>query len=64
MSDFLVRPVQVSDRNWMESFVKSHWRSEIVVAKGRVIRPAELDGFVALEGKKCRRLADLSDRGF
>ena len=42
MSDFLVRPVQATDRNWIESFVKSHWGSEIVVAKARVIRPATL----------------------
>jgi ribosomal protein S18 acetylase RimI-like enzyme len=51
VSDFLVRPVQAGDRNWIESFVKSHWGSEIVVAKGRVIRPGKLDGFAAFEGK-------------
>ncbi|TMH96084.1 GNAT family N-acetyltransferase [Candidatus Bathyarchaeota archaeon] len=39
-------------RNRVESFVKSHWGSEIVVAKGRVIRPAELDGFAAFNGKE------------
>ena len=52
MNDLLVRSIQASDRNWVESFVKSHWGSEIVVAKGRVLRPAELDGFVGLNGKK------------
>jgi ribosomal protein S18 acetylase RimI-like enzyme len=31
--------------------VESHWGSEIVIAKGQVIRPAELDGFAALKGK-------------
>jgi ribosomal protein S18 acetylase RimI-like enzyme len=51
VSDFLVRPVQATDRNWIESFVKSHWGSEIVVAKGRVIRPSDLDGFAAFRGK-------------
>jgi len=32
--------------------VESHWGSEIVVAKSRVIRPAELDGFAAFKGKE------------
>jgi hypothetical protein len=39
MNDFLIRSIQASDRNWVESFIKSHWGSEIIVAKGRVIRP-------------------------
>ena len=52
MNDFLVRPIQASDRDWVESFVKSHWGSEIVVAKRRIIRPAELDGFAAFKGKE------------
>src|SRR5439155_11101170 len=51
VNDLLVRSIQASDRNWVESFVKSRWRSEIIVAKGRVIRPAELDGFAAFKGK-------------
>ncbi len=51
MNNLLVRPIQGSDRNWVASFVKSHWGSEIVVAKGRVLRPAELDGFAAFKGK-------------
>ncbi|TMI11894.1 GNAT family N-acetyltransferase [Candidatus Bathyarchaeota archaeon] len=48
----MVRATQASERNWVESFIKSHWGSEIVVAKDRVIRPAELDGFAALQGEK------------
>ena len=52
MTDLLVRATQASERNWVESFIKSHWGSEIVVAKDRVIRPAELDGFAALQGEK------------
>ena len=51
VNDLLVRSIQASDRNWVESFVKSHWGSEIVVAKGRVLRPAEFDGFVGFKGK-------------
>jgi ribosomal protein S18 acetylase RimI-like enzyme len=51
VTDLLVRSIQASDRNWVESFIKSHWGSEIVVAKGRVIRPADLYGFAAFKGK-------------
>jgi ribosomal protein S18 acetylase RimI-like enzyme len=51
VNGFLVRSIQASDRNWVESFIKSHWGSEIVVARGRLIRPAELEGFAAFKGK-------------
>ena len=51
VNDFQVRATQASDRKWVEAFIKSHWGSEIVVAKGRIIRPAELDGFAALKGR-------------
>lgn len=51
MNDFLIRSIQASDRNWVESFIKSHSGSEIIVAKGRVIRPGEVDGFAAFKGK-------------
>jgi len=51
VTDLLVRATKASDRNWVESFIKSHWGSEIVVAKGRVTRPAELDGVAAFKGK-------------
>ena len=52
MNDLQVRATQASDRNWVEAFIKSHWGSEIIVARGRVIRPAELDGFAVLKGKE------------
>src|SRR2546427_12893956 len=51
MNDLLVRSIQESDRNWVASFVECHWGSEIVVARGRVIRPAQLDGVAALKRK-------------
>jgi len=51
VNGLLVRSIEASDRNWVEFFVKSHWGSEIVVAKGRVLRPVELDGFVGFNGK-------------
>ncbi len=51
MNDFLVRSIQESDRNWVASFVKSRGGSGIVVAKGRVSHPVELNGFAAFKGK-------------
>jgi isopentenyldiphosphate isomerase/GNAT superfamily N-acetyltransferase len=48
---FLIRSIQTSDRSWVASFVKSRWGSEIIVGKGRVFRPADLDGFAAFKGK-------------
>lgn len=47
----LVRSIQASDRGWITSFIESHWGSEIIVAKGRVIRPADLHGFVVFKDK-------------
>jgi len=52
VNNFLIRPIQSLDRDWVASFVKSHWGSEIIVAKGRVIHLAELDGFAAFRGKE------------
>jgi len=52
LNELLVRSLQTSDRGWIAMFVRSHWGSEIIVAKGRVIRPAELDGFAAFKGKE------------
>jgi isopentenyl-diphosphate delta-isomerase len=51
LNGFLIRSIQASDRVWVASFVDSHWDSNIVIGKGRVLRPAELDGFAAFKGK-------------
>jgi ribosomal protein S18 acetylase RimI-like enzyme len=52
MSDLPVRAIEASDRNWVAAFVISHWGSDIVVAKGQVIRPEELHGFAVFKGKE------------
>jgi len=51
LNHLLTRPIQASDRSWIAAFVKSRWGSDIVVGKGRVLHPAELDGFSAFRGK-------------
>ena len=45
-----VRPLVADDRGWLEGFVRERWGAPIVVGHGRVFRPAELEGFVALDG--------------
>ena len=44
-----VRSVTSADRAWVERFVTDRWGAPTVVGRGRVHRPAELEGFVALE---------------
>lgn len=50
MTNFLLRPLESSDQKWVSSFVEEHWGSRRVVSRGLVHYPAELEGFVALQG--------------
>jgi ribosomal protein S18 acetylase RimI-like enzyme len=45
-----IRPLVADDRAWLEDFVRERWGASIVVGHGRIFRPAELAGFVALDG--------------
>lgn len=47
MSTFTLRPLQPADAGWVARRVTEQWGAEIVVAHGKVYRPAELPGFVA-----------------
>jgi ribosomal protein S18 acetylase RimI-like enzyme len=47
---FEVRPVRDEDRDWIRHLIRERWVDEFVVGHGAVYRPAELDGFVAMEG--------------
>jgi ribosomal protein S18 acetylase RimI-like enzyme len=47
---FEVRPVREEDRDWIRHLIRERWADEFVVGHGVVYRPAELDGFVAMEG--------------
>jgi hypothetical protein len=44
-----IRSLETTDRAWVESFVRERWGTPTVAARGRVQRPGELPGFVALE---------------
>jgi ribosomal protein S18 acetylase RimI-like enzyme len=47
-----IRPVAVGDRGWVAATIRERWGSDIAVAHGVIHRPAELEGFVALEGSR------------
>jgi GNAT superfamily N-acetyltransferase len=42
-----VRPLEERDRTWVTERTVEWWGAPIVVARGQVHRPAELDGFIA-----------------
>jgi GNAT superfamily N-acetyltransferase len=43
-----VRPVARADRTWVAERIVDWWMSPVTVSDGRVRRPAELNGFIAL----------------
>jgi ribosomal protein S18 acetylase RimI-like enzyme len=45
-----IRPLSADDRAWVDGFIQSRWGAPTVVGHGTVFTPAELPGFVALEG--------------
>jgi len=47
---FEVRPAREEDRDWIRDLIEERWAGEFVVGHGVVSQPAELDGFVAMEG--------------
>jgi ribosomal protein S18 acetylase RimI-like enzyme len=60
---FEVRPVREEDRHWMRQLIQERWADEFVVSHGVVCRPAELDGFVAMEGADVVGLATFRIEG-
>jgi N-acetylglutamate synthase-like GNAT family acetyltransferase len=44
---FNVRPINESDRSWLQKFVLENWKAKIVVAHGAIYKPHTLQGFVA-----------------
>lgn len=43
-----VRAVGAADREWVDDFIRERWGASTVVGRGRVRRPSELPGFVAI----------------
>ena len=42
-----VRPVEAGDRAWIDELITREFGAPIVVSRGQVHRPSELDGFIA-----------------
>jgi ribosomal protein S18 acetylase RimI-like enzyme len=53
MSNYAIRPLAKTDREWVRQFSVEHWGDETVVAHGQVFRPHELPGFAAFDGEQC-----------
>jgi len=49
MTEFAIRPVKPSDREWISQLIAERWGSEVVVVHDTVYTPADLLGFVAIE---------------
>jgi ribosomal protein S18 acetylase RimI-like enzyme len=47
-----VRPLADGDRGWVAETIRERWGSDAQAGHGVVYRPAELPGFVALDGER------------
>lgn len=47
--DFSIRPVGDADRQWVLDVVRG-WGADFIVSRGRKLYPAELPGFIAVDG--------------
>ncbi len=54
MKKISIRPVEASDREWIESFLIKELGSTTNIVHGEIFHPADLPGYVALkEGEPC-----------
>ncbi|HEU4448652.1 MAG TPA: GNAT family N-acetyltransferase [Gaiellaceae bacterium] len=58
-----VRSLADEDRVWVDDFVRHRWGAPTVVSRGRIHRPSDLPGFVAVEGAEKLGLATYSIEG-
>ena len=47
-----VRPIEDGERDWVDGLIGERWKAPHVVSRGRVHRPAELPGLVAVDGDR------------
>jgi N-acetylglutamate synthase-like GNAT family acetyltransferase len=50
ISDYFIRPLDKSDRNWVAQFMDKHWGSTKIVSRGKVHYGHLMPGFVAITG--------------
>jgi len=48
MGNFILRPLLISDRDWVTQRIIHSWGSKLVVVHETIYQPAELPGFVVL----------------
>ena len=49
MTDFVIRPVNPNDTQWISQLMVERWGSEIVVVHNTLYKPADLPGLIAVE---------------
>ncbi|UCC97186.1 MAG: GNAT family N-acetyltransferase [Phycisphaerales bacterium] len=49
LSEFSIRPVGASDREWVARFISERWGAEFIVAHHQVYHCKDLPGFVAVQ---------------
>jgi ribosomal protein S18 acetylase RimI-like enzyme len=47
-----IREIRDSDRDMIDTVIREHWGSEVVVSNGLVHRPSQLDGFIIEDDSK------------
>ncbi len=47
MADFIIRPLQRSDREWVAHFLDEHWGTTQIVSRGKAVYGHLLPGFMA-----------------
>ncbi len=50
MPDFIIRPVEEQDKDWILQLTREEWAADFIVVHGETFYPAELAGFVAESG--------------
>jgi len=60
---FAVRSADPEDKAWVDALVMERWGAQVVVTRGRVLRPSELAGFVAEEEGRALGLITYEVRG-
>jgi N-acetylglutamate synthase-like GNAT family acetyltransferase len=51
LQSFHIQRLGPEDRAFVQRFVAEHWGAELIVTRGRVVYPAALPGFVALDDR-------------
>jgi GNAT superfamily N-acetyltransferase len=51
-----VRPTGPEDKSFVDTLVRERWGAEVVVTRGRLLRPSELAGFISEKGGEAKGL--------